>query len=328
MEYLVSIIVPFYNVEGYIEKCIQSIEDQTYKNWELILVDDGSTDDSYAICNRYAGEDSHIRLFHRDKAGVSSARNYGINEAKGEYILFADSDDWLDKDMLKKMLREGDDADMIVCDAFNVTIKDGEQIISPRNLWKTERRHKVSNKYKEILSVSATLWNKLIKRDIIGNLRFEEDKTYGEDLIFLTKLMPAVESTVIIPDHLYYYLCNREGNVISAKLDKRTIEFLNNSYEVYRLLEARGESSCGIYRLKIAIYRVFDRIDYKRRKKNKRAIAYCGKVLRKTRIKSRLGFFGDRSVPLNPIAKVFFLLTAPFPYAAFCIRKILKKEIR
>lgn len=328
MDYLVSIIVPFYNVEGYIEKCIQSIEDQTYKNWELILVDDGSTDDSYAICNRYAGEGSRIRLFHRDRAGVSAARNYGINEAKGEYILFADSDDWLDKDMLEIMLREGDDADMIVCDAFNVTIKDGEQIISPRNLWETERRHKVSNKYTEVLSVSATLWNKLIKRNIIDNLRFEEDKTYGEDLIFMTKLMPAVKSAIIIPDHLYYYLTNREGNVISAKLDKRTIEFLNNSYEVYKLLESRGESSCGIYRLKIAIYRIFDRIDYQRRRKNKRVITYCGKVLRKTLLRSRLRFMIDRRITINPVSKAYFLFVAPFPYAAFFIRKILKKEIR
>ncbi len=246
MDCLVSIIVPFYNVEGYIEKCIQSIKDQTYKNWELILVDDGSTDDSYVICNKYAKEDSRIRLFHRDRAGVSAARNYGINEAKGEYILFADSDDWLDKDMLEIMLREGDDADMIVCDAYNVTVRGKELSISPRYLWRNEKKHEVSDIYSEVLRVSATLWNKLIKRDVIGAIRFEEDKTYGEDMIFLTELMPYVETAVIIPDHLYYYLCNREGNVISAKIDKRTIEFLNNSYEVYKLLESRGESSCGI----------------------------------------------------------------------------------
>lgn len=328
MDYLVSIIVPFYNVEGYMEKCIQSIEDQTYKNWELILVDDGSTDDSYAICNKYAGGDSRIRLFRRDKAGVSSARNYGINEAKGEYILFADSDDWLDKDMLEKMLREGEGADMIVCDAYNVTVKGKEQSISPRNLWKNEGKHEVSNVYSEVLRISATLWNKLIKRDAIGNLRFEEDKTYGEDLIFMTKLMPAVKSAIIIPDHLYYYLTNREGNVISAKLDKRTIEFLNNSYEAYKLLESRGESSCGINRLKIAIYRIFDRIDYKRRRKNKRVIIYCGKVLRKTRLRSRLRFMIDRRITLNPLSKAVFLLIAPFPYAVFCIRKVHKKENR
>lgn len=108
MNPLISVIVPVYNVERYLNQCIDSILAQTYKDFELILVDDGSKDKSGEICDEYVKKDSRIRVFHKKNGGVSSARNYGIDNAQGTYICFVDSDDWVDETYLEDMLKPGD----------------------------------------------------------------------------------------------------------------------------------------------------------------------------------------------------------------------------
>lgn len=100
---MISVIVPVFNTEKYLDQCIQSILSQTYSNIELLLVDDGSTDSSGAICDRYAEQDSRVRVFHKPNGGVSSARNKGLEVAKGEYVIYCDADDWIDVDMYKVM---------------------------------------------------------------------------------------------------------------------------------------------------------------------------------------------------------------------------------
>lgn len=100
MRPIISIIVPVYNTEKYLDKCIQSVLAQTYTNWELLLIDDGSTDSSGAICDKYAAEDNRIRVFHKENGGVSSARNLGLDNAQGEWISFVDADDWIENSML------------------------------------------------------------------------------------------------------------------------------------------------------------------------------------------------------------------------------------
>ena len=111
---LVSIIVPVYNAERYLHRCIDSVLAQTYTNFELLLINDGSKDNSGEICDKYAVKDSRIRVFHKENGGVSSARNMGIDEAKGEWLSFIDSDDWIEPTMYEKMLQEliGNNADI------------------------------------------------------------------------------------------------------------------------------------------------------------------------------------------------------------------------
>ena len=136
MNELVSIIVPVYNVEKYIDRCINSIIDQDYANWELILIDDGSTDNSGKRCDQYASERSNIYVIHQKNQGVSTARNVGIQIAKGEYFLFVDSDDWISPQMLSSMLGKNKDADLIVCDSYDViTDEDGNNTIKPHRTW-------------------------------------------------------------------------------------------------------------------------------------------------------------------------------------------------
>lgn len=115
-----SIIVPIYNAQNHLKKCIESIINQTEKDIEIILIDDGSTDDSLKICNEYQRKDFRINVIHQNNSGVSIARNQGIKIAKGEYIGFVDSDDWIDLDMFKRLLEEAKktDADIVMCDAI------------------------------------------------------------------------------------------------------------------------------------------------------------------------------------------------------------------
>ena len=118
MKGLISVIVPVYNTEKYLDRCIQSILSQTYSNIEILLIDDGSTDSSGAICDKYAEQDSRVRVFHKANGGVSSARNMGLDKAKGTWFTFVDSDDWIDMDMYEQMYNAAiqNKVDMVCCD--------------------------------------------------------------------------------------------------------------------------------------------------------------------------------------------------------------------
>ena len=118
----ISIIVPVYNVEKYLERCVKSIQNQTYSDLEIILVDDGSPDSSGALCDQYAKEDKRIKVIHKKNGGLSEARNYGIEAATGSYIMFIDSDDWIDLDMAEMLCKLSNkyDADIVECSWRNI----------------------------------------------------------------------------------------------------------------------------------------------------------------------------------------------------------------
>ena len=115
---MISIIVPVYNTEKYLDQCIQSVLVQTYTNWELLLINDGSTDLSGTICDQYATKDRRIRVFHKENGGVSSARNVGLDNARGKWIMFIDADDWVEPSMLKELrtVALDNNADYVYCD--------------------------------------------------------------------------------------------------------------------------------------------------------------------------------------------------------------------
>ena len=115
---MISIIVPVYNTEKYLRRCIDSVLAQTYQDFELLLIDDGSKDSSGAICDEYAAQDARVRVFHKENGGVSSARNVGLDNARGEWITFVDADDWIESDMLELLLRKGEEtgADIVMGD--------------------------------------------------------------------------------------------------------------------------------------------------------------------------------------------------------------------
>ena len=135
----VSIIVPVYKAEAYLHRCVDSILAQTFTNWELLLIDDGSPDRSGAICDEYASKDARIRVFHKENGGVSSARQKGQDEAQGEYTIHADPDDWVEPTMLEELYKKAkeDDADMVICDYYQCCPKRFIDTMNMRLLWTT-----------------------------------------------------------------------------------------------------------------------------------------------------------------------------------------------
>ena len=177
MEDKVTIIVPVYNAEKYLEKCIKSLINQTYNNLEIILIDDGSLDKSWNICNNFAKKDTRIKVYHKENGGVSSARNWGLSNSSGKYILFVDSDDWLEDNMIEILYREIEEqkVDVSICNFFcndeksqKINDKTNNKIISD------DRKEKIKYLFEESL-FGGYLWNKLIRKSIIGDIVFDEN---------------------------------------------------------------------------------------------------------------------------------------------------------
>ena len=221
MQDRISIIVPVYNVENYLSKCIDSIVNQTYDNLEIVLVDDGSTDKSKAICDKYAMQDKRIILLHGINQGLSAARNKGICLASGKYIGFVDGDDYIDPEMYdllyNYLIKYG--ADIAMCgyrqidaetnilneykssDCPNVLEKD--MIISASQLFEYEEK-----------SINVSVWNKLYKSSLFDRIRFPEGKIY-EDIYTTHLLLHEADKLVICPHIKYNYL--KRNDSISRK---------------------------------------------------------------------------------------------------------------
>lgn len=201
---MISVIVPVYNTEKYLDQCIQSVLAQTYTNWELLLIDDGSTDSSGTICDNYVEQDSRIKVFHKENGGVSSARNLGLDNAKGEWITFIDSDDWVEASMLKKMrsVALSNNADYVYCDLL---FDYGEsQKYYKSATFASEHSIMLKNFIKSTWTV---IWNSLVKAEIYNkhNLRFSQDYTYCEDFLFAVKAMFYARKVAYIPKAFYHY---------------------------------------------------------------------------------------------------------------------------
>lgn len=231
MENLISVIVPVYNAEKYLGKCIESIINQTYKDIEIILVNDGSKDDSLSVCNDYAKIDSRIRVVDIDNSGVSCARNTGIFYATGKYIQFVDSDDYINLDMTEKLFNAAQehDVDLVVC-GYN-TIVNGEctknQIISSYlNKALTEKDVNVTDLFNT--SFFNSPWNKLYKKALITS-EFKEDFKIGEDLLFNLDYLQNIDKFSVLDECLYNYVVNKSSatNVISADKIFKQIELGN-----------------------------------------------------------------------------------------------------
>ena len=207
----ISVIVPVYNVEQYLPRCIDSILAQTFTDFELLLIDDGSKDKSGAICDAYARKDPRIRVFHKPNGGVSSARNMGLDNAKGEWIAFVDSDDWVNEDYLSSF-----DIN------FDISIS-GYSIINEQKILDV-REEAVSFK-KQIITadvaqnlhkfrIQTAPWGKLYKKAIIDkyNISFPEEISYGEDSIFIYEYILHCSSALISSKVTYNY-CIFQGSL-------------------------------------------------------------------------------------------------------------------
>lgn len=199
----VSIIIPVYNAEETIQRCIESVICQTEKNWELLLIDDGSHDGSRDICVSYVKSDTRISVIHKENGGVSSARNAGLNVAKGEYITFIDADDYIKETFLEKMLAHSP-ADLIICGFYN---PQGKDFVPNEFNGNIALNGEFLKKLIEDPFYLDTPWCKLFKRNIIRKTRlsFDEDLRLSEDTLFSYQYIKECLDVSVIPNKLYIY---------------------------------------------------------------------------------------------------------------------------
>lgn len=218
----VSIVVPIYNVEKYLRRCVDSLRNQTLDEIEIILVDDGSPDNCPQICDEYANMDNRIKVIHKKNGGLSDARNFGIREANGEYLLMVDSDDWCENSMVEELYNTMvfDETDITICgynidytnNNFSVYADLGEAKKFCGKVGIAEAIYKL-----DTLGMFNVVWNKMYKTEIIkeNNLKFEKDGVPGEDILFNCEYFKYINSIKLIPKRLHHYMREDEDTLVS-----------------------------------------------------------------------------------------------------------------
>lgn len=239
----ITVIIPVYNVENYLKKCLDTIINQTYKNLEIIIIDDGSTDKSSEIVDEYAVKDSRIKVFHQNNLGVSVARNKGLDNANGDYILFVDPDDWIELNTCEILLNEilHKKVDLLIFNFYrefkNNTKKNPEYSFSgKREELKLKIQESILAPYTKIENINAIIggfpWNKFVSRKAIGKIRFplENLKAIWEDFLFNVMLLDKSISVDLSNNYLYHYrTCN---NSATRRFNSDIIKINDEFYEI------------------------------------------------------------------------------------------------
>ena len=274
-ELLISIIVPVYNVAPYLDKCLESLCAQTYRNLDIILVDDGSNDKSGEICDIWQAKDPRIRVIHQQNAGVSCARNAGLEICTGDLISFVDSDDWLELQMFEMLVscltESGADAAMcgFVDYPHGAPVEKGVFPTPPCDFTGTVYQMMRRNGY------FTSLWAKLFRRDLVfragGPVRFDPALAFGEDEVWLLEVLRHCERTAFLPEALYYWRA-REGSVTrSDTLTEKQMSIFEAKTQALRLLPddaaiqtlARGRCYNDCFYLKVLAYCTGDKAAFK-----------------------------------------------------------------
>lgn len=216
----ISVIVPVYKVEPYLRKCLDSIVGQTYRNLEIILVDDGSPDNCGAICDEYAARDERIKVIHQPNGGLSAARNTGLDIATGEYIGFVDSDDWIEPDMYEYLLSGArqTEADIAVCGIF-------EELPNRQNIrcWHEAETFDTESGLKELLlrkKYSHSAWDKLYRRTLFDGVRFPNGRNF-EDIATTYRVFEKATTVRLMPEAKYHYLQRPDSIMGDSTLPNR-----------------------------------------------------------------------------------------------------------
>ena len=242
----ISVIVPVYRAEKYIENCIASIVNQTYKNLEIILVDDGSPDNCPKICDAWAKKDDRIVVIHKENGGVSSARNKGLDVATGDYITFVDSDDFIEDDMLSSLFNAIGDAQMAVC-GFTFDYPDGRQskvINSEDKIFSNPLKDYIDDK------IRPEACGKLISASAIGDIRFDYRFGYSEDVLFNYFVVKNCNKVAVISSPLYHYMQDSGNSSTTALItDARS-----QSYRVFQIIADDCKGDDVLYHSATALF--------------------------------------------------------------------------
>ncbi|MGN0334389.1 MAG: glycosyltransferase [Lachnospiraceae bacterium] len=259
----VSLIVPVYNAEKYLNRCIDSVLKQDFTDYELILIDDGSSDASGAICDEYASKDGRIQVVHKENSGVSDSRNLAISLAKGEYLQFLDSDDWIIPEAVGLLVRamEEHDCDMVIADFYRVV---GERLARKgdiqENILLSREEFAIQMMEKPADFYYGVLWNKLYRREMIEahGLRMDKDISWCEDFIFNMEYIRHVRSVYALQVPIYYYV-KTKGSLVSqgtsiantARMKRTVFKCYNEFYKDIFEEEDYEKSRFQVYRFLI-----------------------------------------------------------------------------
>ena len=223
---LLSVIIPAYNVEKFLNKCVESVVNQTYKNIEIIIVDDGSQDSTPKICDELAAEHDNIKVIHKANQGTSRARQTGVNASSGEYIAFIDTDDYIDLNAYAKAVKvlEDNNCDIVQFGVFRVSAN--EKIILKRSITPLELNHQPEI-FAYFFQLPGSLWDKVYRRELFDNFIWLE-LTFGEDFHILMQVLSRANKLIVIPEHFYYNVQNPQS-VTHSPYSKKAHEDCINS---------------------------------------------------------------------------------------------------
>ena len=262
MSELISIIVPVYNNEKYLDKCVKSIVNQTYQNLEIILVDDGSPDNCPRICDEWAKTDGRIRVVHKQNGGVSSARNAALDIATGDYISFVDSDDYLEPNAIEVLLSEiaKNNADISMGSLFFDYI-DGRETQKQESSNLIIENDDILKDYLLDKNIRPEVWNKLYKADLFRNIRFPLGTSYAEDFKINYYILKICKKAALSDKCLYHYLQESGNSSTTSYMTVPRAESYKISKEI--LDDQKSESElyyCALWRLIVRLFALITRV--------------------------------------------------------------------
>lgn len=306
---LVSVIIPVYNVEKYLDQCLKSVFKQCYQNIEIILVDDGSKDSSGKMCDEYAGHDTRIKVIHQKNAGAAAARNAGLRIVAGEYIYFLDSDDWLEDSALAKFVDsiETEKAEMLFFDAY--AVDEESERISQKHYSHKKRyvRDNGLTLMEEMLAnkeFHVAPWSMFFRKDFLSkyDLSFEEGIIY-EDMVFAYQVFCKANIVTYVPEYLYFRRY-RENSVMTSKVGKKNFISACKVYECVRNYSVK----CNTYIIRCAynVLNVYERLN----SEDKRAFHGEYEITKKQILKENA--YGDKALKLRCYGKIWWFIYKVF----------------
>ena len=280
---LVSVIVPIYNVEKYIQKCVDSIIGQTYSNLEIILVDDGSPDNCPAICDEYQRKDHRVKVIHKPNGGLSDARNAGLDAATGKYVTFIDSDDWFEKDTIQILMHDAETDRIVSVDALSIS----DEMESSVERGTGEKRKLSAYDFLKGMNEQKYLcssWGKIFPGELIKEFRFEVGRL-NEDYLFLSTLLICMPIPMVLIDYKGYNYFVRQGSISRSGLGKSSVDAVYNTMKMLSLASDKAPNLVPC----IGAYAAFQArsalllMNFEEYRNDREFVKYCLKTIRVNR---------------------------------------------
>lgn len=308
---LISVIIPVYNVEKYLPQCINSVLEQSYQNFEIILVNDGSKDTSGAICDNYSKKDSRIKVIHQENAGASAARNTGLKIVSGEYVYFLDGDDWLERNAFEEMVKsmQKEQTDFVFFDAYSIDENSGnisKKHYSHKETYKNGKGHEIMKQLLTNKEFHVAPWSMFFRTKFLmqSKIYFEEGIIY-EDMLFAYQVFSMAQKVAYVPAYLYFRRY-RENSVMTSKVVQKNFVSAVKVYEQVRDYSEKltDDRRCDEYIVKCAYnaINVYDRLSSKDKK------TYQDEYIRMKRNIVSNQAYGDRALQLRCYGKIWWFI--------------------